>query len=795
MAETQTEDILISKFAGSDNFVIERHNTNSNRVKLALKGASKRNTGKTGFPDFIIRKRNSSLLIVIECKPDTKYHASASLNKAESHAVDGALHYAEFLSKSFDVLAIGVSGIDETNLIISGYLCLKDSGADPVLLTESLLTLDEYAALVFKSEHKLRQDFHNLVAYTQTLSNYLQELKIMESKRGLLISAILIALDNQAFADSYTKHQKPQQLAQALVQSVISELQSADLPQQRLENFNALLQFIHKHNVLLEASNLVDLVADIELNVKGFVENHAFIDILGQMYVEFIRYANNDKGLGIVLTPPHIAEFFAECAGVNRNSVVYDNCVGTGGFLIAAMRKMFVDADGDKNVIESIKKHQLFGTEIQEDILALAISSMVLHRDGKTNIIDGNCFDKEIIKQVKKHKPTVGLLNPPYRAHKTRDVNELKFVLNNLECLVDGGTCIALVPMSSALAKVGESFELKERLLRKHTLQAVFSLPNELFFDSNTGVVTCALVVTAHRKHQKGKQTFFGYFKDDGFVKRKVGGRIDEKGAWEEIRNGWLNHYNNRTNMPGLAINVCVDAKAEWCAEAYMVTDYSKLKKRDFEDTIRNYFTYLIANRVDEKWLSGHKGIALNFSNAALIDESRELTDRQWKEFGLSDLFDITGTKTTPPRIVEMMDNGPYPYVTTKSTNNGVEGFFDSNTEVGGVLVVDSAVIGYCSYQKFPFMASDHVEKLVPKFRMNDFTALFLATVINAEQYRYNYGRKCSQSRMKESTVFLPIENNSLPDFKFMEKYIQCLPYSSSIDVNHKSGNLKKPFA
>jgi hypothetical protein len=63
---------------------------------------------------------------------------------------------------------------------------------------------------------------------------------------------------------------------------------------------------------------------------------------------------------------------------------------------------------------------------------------------------------------------------------------------------------------------------------------------------------------------------------------------------------------------------------------------------------------------------------------------------------------------------------------------------------------------------------------------MNKYVALFISTIINAEQYRYNYGRKCSQERMRKSHIKLP-SKNGIPDFEFMESYIKSLPYSSSI--------------
>jgi hypothetical protein len=157
-----------------------------------------------------------------------------------------------------------------------------------------------------------------------------------------------------------------------------------------------------------------------------------------------------------------------------------------------------------------------------------------------------------------------------------------------------------------------------------------------------------------------------------------------------------------------------------------------------------------------------------------------QLDTLNWQYFSLSQLFNIKGTKTTPILELEEYGDGKYPYVTTQATNNGVEGFYNYYTEEGNVLTVDSAVLGYCSYQPLAFSASDHVEKLIPKFSMNKYVALFLTTVINLEQYRYNYGIKCSQTRMRKAYIKLP-SKNGVPDFEFMESYIKSLPYSSSI--------------
>ena len=157
------------------------------------------------------------------------------------------------------------------------------------------------------------------------------------------------------------------------------------------------------------------------------------------------------------------------------------------------------------------------------------------------------------------------------------------------------------------------------------------------------------------------------------------------------------------------------------------------------------------------------------------------LNVKSWKSFSMSSLFDITGSKTTSIIELEEYGNGNFSYVTTQATNNGIDGFYNYFTEEGNVLTVDSAVVGYCSFQPFNFSASDHVEKLIPKFWMNIYIAMFMVTILNLEQYRYNYGRKASQTRMKKILIDLPVTIDGKPDWEFMENYIKSLPYSSSL--------------
>lgn len=153
-----------------------------------------------------------------------------------------------------------------------------------------------------------------------------------------------------------------------------------------------------------------------------------------------------------------------------------------------------------------------------------------------------------------------------------------------------------------------------------------------------------------------------------------------------------------------------------------------------------------------------------------------DLLEKVWKEFDIADFFVVTGSKTTSKKVLEKAGDGEYPYVTTQTTNNGQAGYFSQYTEEGNVLVVDSAVAGFCTYQKNKFTASDHVEKLRPKCKFNRYIALFLTLQINNNNFsKFSYGYKASQVRLRRSKIMLPVNEAGEPDFECMEKYIRNL--------------------
>ena len=574
---------------------VEEQKSDSPRINKLLKSASKSGPGR-GSPEFIISSdSHTNFILVVECKAESSCHESQTRNKYADYAVDGALLYASYLSKEYDVLAIGVSGESKAELRISHYLLLKGTSTPGEIFGADLLPFQDYYAGYLNDPRKFSQDYDKLLGYSRDLNETLHEKKIKEAQRSLLISGILIALQNAAFTASFSRHKKAKQLAEALVKTIADELSGSDLPEKKLETVRQSFNFIKTHTTLSEDRKFFqELILEIDKEINAFRKTHQYFDTLGQFYIEFLRYANNDKGLGIVLTPPHITSLFAALAGVNKDSVVLDNTCGTSGFLISAMKQMVDDAKGDSEKVCHIQKKQLVGIEFQDDIYALAVTNMVLHDDGKSNIHQGDCFELvDIIRE--RYRPTVGLLNPPYKTKKG-DIEELDYVLNNLEMLEPGATCVAIVPISCVLVQKGKGLELKRTLLKDHTLESVLSMPIELFHNSKVGVVTAALVITAHTPHHPTKKTWFSYCRDDGFVKTKHRGRIDQADKWPALQDSWVSAFRNRETISGFSLMQKVEATDEWCVEAYMDTDYSTLVQADFEREVKRYTAFRILN-------------------------------------------------------------------------------------------------------------------------------------------------------------------------------------------------------
>lgn len=604
--ENIVRNLLRNKgYYDDDTIIIEEQSSSNKAINKILKTASKSGKGQKGFPEFIISFANKpNDIIVVECKASVQNHESQNKENYEEHAkryaVDGVLWYASFLKDEYNVTAIAVSGENDREKRISSFLWLKENYTFIETQEKIFPSPNEVEEILMDQQKPFSQD--DLIKKANEYNELLHEYSIPEIERCTLMSAILVALQHKPFCSSYLDYQHDQNkdLIESLISACKGVLNSKKLDDQKVRvilneysRFQTNTKFtsdkIYDRTKKQDFPNTIlrDFIKVIHKEILPYIQNNEF-DILGQFYTIFIKYAGSDKKTGLVLTPSHITDFFCEISVLTKNDVVLDTCCGTAGFLVSAMNFMLNQAGHDNEKRKSIKSSQLIGVEVRPDMFAHACSNMMMRGDGKSQIYYGDSFRDSIKEELIKHKPTKAFLNPPYT--KGNEAEQLEFIENALECLTQGGICVAICKMSVVVSSKSEVAEVKQRLLNKHTLLGVLSMPTELF-NPAASVPTAIIITKAKQPHNSQTKAFFGYFKDDGFV---VSGnkRTDRNKKWKEIKKKWLSSYLNKENIPGLSVTKEVTYIDEWCAEAYMETDYSKLDESDFVKTIKNFVAF-----------------------------------------------------------------------------------------------------------------------------------------------------------------------------------------------------------
>lgn len=365
-------------------------------------------------------------------------------------------------------------------------------------------------------------------------------------------------------------------------------LESQSVSSIRAEEYHKILLFIKK--------NILPYINDYTS------EGH---DILSYFFTTFNKYvAREDKNQAF--TPNHIAHFMCKVARLHRNTRVLDPTCGSGTFLVQAMSQILKECETASEK-KHVKENQIYGIEFDENVYGLATTNMLIHGDGNSNIQAGSCFDKK--QWIESSDINLVLMNPPYNASKnqvptpyarlfgsksTDPTKGLGFV-QYIADAVNHGKLLTLLPMACALTSSSIITDCKEKMLQKHTLDAVFSLPPDMFYPGASAVAIC-MVFNLGQPHPSNFETFFGYYRVDGFEKRKSVGRVDINEVWDSIESEWLSLYRHRLEMPGKSVNKIVSATDEWCAEAYMETDYSTLSKKDFVETMQSFAAYLTQN-------------------------------------------------------------------------------------------------------------------------------------------------------------------------------------------------------
>ena len=383
----------------------------------------------------------------------------------------------------------------------------------------------------------------------------------------------------------------------------------------------------------------IELLDTLLLDIYRYIDSDSSEgqDILNLFFIAFNKYTGKaDKNQAF--TPDHITEFMCRLTEVDRTKVILDATCGSGSFLVQAMVKELADCRKDRTEAEAeeymkiVKEKHIYGIEVEEKAYGLSTTNMLIHGDGNSNIKFGSCFDNEQF--IKDANPDIILMNPPYNA-KPKDIPEnykLTWTANakkGKEDATKGMVFIhylsdiikrmnqereknnqprklvklaVLLPVAAAIGTSGAISYEKKAMLEDNTLEAVFTLPNEIFYPG-ASACACCMLFTLGQPHLKAdgtaRPTFFGYCKEDGFKKKKNLGRVEQfdndgNSYWKDIEEEWLNLFELKQVVDGKSAITKVDGNDEWLCEAYMKTDYTKLSEINFQETLNNYLAYLI---------------------------------------------------------------------------------------------------------------------------------------------------------------------------------------------------------
>lgn len=158
---------------------------------------------------------------------------------------------------------------------------------------------------------------------------------------------------------------------------------------------------------------------------------------------------------------------------------------------------------------------------------------------------------------------------------------------------------------------------------------------------------------------------------------------------------------------------------------------------------------------------------------------------KYWKEFQVSNLFDIHPTKAYKLTNNQLLDdNGRNPVVVNSGFNNGIGGYsnYDCTEQAGIITFTDTAAKSTDSffYQEHDFVGYPHVQGMYPKdHRLTKNEGLFIATILRASVGKYDFISKMTREDILSLTIKLPASRDKTPDWDYMDSYMQKITKES----------------
>lgn len=587
-------------------------------IEEVLKSASKRGTGKAGYPEYVARV--GRFVIVVEDKASQDRHEKLtdsgildmSTDAVTDYAVNGAYHYAAHIAKGSpftEVFAIGVSGDSKRHTISpvfvndrEGYKRLEDIESFTWLSPDNIE--EYYTRAVLDEPTDVEKTTEQILGDAAELHEHLRTYgSIKDQDKALVVAGILLALDEIEYGgfsiasltgDQTEGARDGDKLMNAIRSRLTRSNVGPDVKKNKLLSEFGIIQTSFRLNEVNDTLGMTPL-----RYYTNFLNEHVFKnikyqktseDFIGRFYGEFMSYSGGDgQTLGIVLTPKHICDLMCDLVDVRPNDTVFDPTCGTAGFLIAAMHRMLSFASSEQER-RDIKKKQLHGIELQSNMFAVAAANMILRRDGNSNL---ECCDflKQNPAQLQLKGATVGLMNPPYSQGTKADPDqyELSFVERLLDSLTMGARAAVIVPQSSMTGKSKAEKAFKQSILKHHTLEGVITCNTDTFYGVGTNPVIA--VFTAHEPHDPLRECRFIDFRDDGYEVRAHVGLVEGDSAKDRKRH-LLDVWRGREDAPSkFCVRSAVKPDDEWLHSFYYFNDEIP-SEEDFEKAIADYLTF-----------------------------------------------------------------------------------------------------------------------------------------------------------------------------------------------------------
>jgi len=156
----------------------------------------------------------------------------------------------------------------------------------------------------------------------------------------------------------------------------------------------------------------------------------------------------------------------------------------------------------------------------------------------------------------------------------------------------------------------------------------------------------------------------------------------------------------------------------------------------------------------------------------------------EWKTFRFTEVFQEIqrGKRLTKANQTD----GPTPYISSTSENNGVDAFIGNETGIRKfedvLTLANSGSVGSTFYQQFEFVASDHVTALKSD-NADKYAYLFLSTVVKRLEEKYSFNREINDTRIKREKLILPADKEGNPNFQYMSDFVKKLEFDKVQEV------------